>query len=97
MGRSCDSGRTPSRIDHDRREARAGDCRRQGRGGAYRWQGEISRDEEHLLLIKTTRERSAALERRVRELHSYEVPEVIVLPIESGSEPYLSWRRQQVD
>lgn len=62
----------------------------------YRWQGEVHRDEEHLLFIKTTRERCAALERRVRELHSYDVPEVIVLPIEGGSAAYLAWLREQV-
>jgi periplasmic divalent cation tolerance protein len=62
----------------------------------YRWQGEVCRDDEQLLLIKTTRDHCPALERRVRELHSYEVPEVVVLPIESGSEAYLSWLRAQV-
>jgi periplasmic divalent cation tolerance protein len=62
----------------------------------YRWQGEVCRDDEQLLLIKTTRPCCEALERRVRELHSYDVPEVIVLPIESGSSPYLAWLREQV-
>jgi periplasmic divalent cation tolerance protein len=63
----------------------------------YRWQGEVCRDDEQLLLIKTTRQRCESLERRVRELHSYDVPEVIVLPIESGSAAYLSWLREQVE
>ncbi|MGD9764933.1 MAG: divalent-cation tolerance protein CutA [Candidatus Binatia bacterium] len=57
----------------------------------YRWHGEICRDEEHLLLIKTAPARYAELEARVRALHSYDVPEVIALPIERGSEPYLQW------
>jgi periplasmic divalent cation tolerance protein len=59
----------------------------------YRWQGEICRDDEHLLLIKSTRARYAALEARVKELHSYEVPEVVALPIEMGSAAYLEWVR----
>jgi periplasmic divalent cation tolerance protein len=59
----------------------------------YRWQGEICRDDEHLLLIKTTRARYAALEARVKQLHSYDVPEVVALPIEMGSAAYLEWVR----
>jgi periplasmic divalent cation tolerance protein len=57
----------------------------------YRWQGEICRDDEHLMLIKTTRERYAALEARVKALHSYEVPEVVAVPVELGSAAYLNW------
>ena len=57
----------------------------------YRWQGEICRDDEHLLLIKTTRARYAALEARVKALHSYDLPEVVALPIEMGSAAYLDW------
>jgi periplasmic divalent cation tolerance protein len=59
----------------------------------YRWQGELCRDDEHLLLIKTTRARYAALEARVKALHSYEVPEVVAVPIELGSAGYLEWIR----
>jgi periplasmic divalent cation tolerance protein len=62
----------------------------------YRWQGEISRDDESLLLIKTTRARYAALEARVKALHSYDVPEVVALPIEMGSAAYLEWLRGNV-
>ena len=57
----------------------------------YRWQGEICRDDEQLLVIKTTRGCFAALEARVRALHSYDVPEIIALPIELGSAAYLEW------
>ena len=59
----------------------------------YRWQGEICRDDEHLLLIKTTRPRYAALEARVQALHPYEVPEIIAVPIGAGSAGYLAWIR----
>jgi len=62
----------------------------------YRWQGAVSRDDEHLLLIKTTRQRYAALEARIKALHSYDVPEVIALPIEMGSAAYLEWLKKSV-
>jgi periplasmic divalent cation tolerance protein len=62
----------------------------------YRWQGEVCRDDEHLLLIKTTDTGYAALEARVKELHTYDVPEVIALPIDRGSSAYLEWLRGNV-
>lgn len=57
----------------------------------YRWQGAICRDDEYLLLIKTTADRYAALEARVLALHGYENPEVIALPVERGAAAYLEW------
>ena len=57
----------------------------------YHWKGELCRDEEHLLIIKTTDERSDAVIRRIAEIHSYEVPEAIVLPVVAGYGPYLQW------
>ena len=62
----------------------------------YRWKGAMERAEEVLLLIKTTAERFAALRDRIQELHSYEVPEIIAVPIVSGSEKYLGWLEAQV-
>src|SRR5262245_477589 len=62
----------------------------------YRWRGEVCRDDEILLLLKTTRERYSALEARVRAIHSYETPEVIAVPIELGSAAYLDWLREMV-
>lgn len=59
----------------------------------YRWEGKIARDNEALLIIKTTDERYLELERRVKELHSYGTPEVVALRIERGSEQYLNWLR----
>ena len=61
----------------------------------YRWKGKICRDEETLLLIKTRRGRLAKLRARVVELHSYEVPEIIALPIRDGHRPYLDWLGQE--
>jgi len=57
----------------------------------YRWKGEVCDDQECLMVVKTVDERFEALERRVKELHSYDVPEIIALPILKGSEPYLNW------
>jgi periplasmic divalent cation tolerance protein len=57
----------------------------------YRWQGAVCRDDEHLLLIKTTPAGYPALEARVLELHTYENPEVIALSVEQGAAKYLEW------
>ena len=62
----------------------------------YRWQGEVERSDEELLIIKTHKELFPALEARVRELHSYSVPEIIALPVITGSSDYLGWLRGQV-
>ncbi len=59
----------------------------------YRWQGKVQQDREHLLIIKTRRAKFAALELRVRALHSYDVPEVIAVEVVDGSERYLAWIR----
>ncbi len=57
----------------------------------YWWDGAVRREPEHLLLVKTTVGRFAALEREVRALHSYETPEIVALPITAASAPYLEW------
>ena len=57
----------------------------------YRWQDKVSEDDEHLLLIKTRTNLVAKIEQRVKELHSYDLPEVIALPIADGSKAYLKW------
>jgi periplasmic divalent cation tolerance protein len=57
----------------------------------YRWKKKVEKAREYLLLIKTTANRLAGLEREVKSLHSYEIPEFIALPIAAGSREYLSW------
>jgi periplasmic divalent cation tolerance protein len=59
----------------------------------YRWEGKIESAGETLLLLKTAAERLDALRSRLLALHSYETPEFLVLPVESGSEAYLAWMR----
>jgi periplasmic divalent cation tolerance protein len=61
----------------------------------YRWEGKIEQSEEQLLIIKTQRRLFAALEKRVRELHSYSVPEIVALPIIDGSQDYFRWLGDQ--
>ncbi len=63
-------------------------------GGArsiYRWQGAIEDSPETLLLIKSDRRLFAELSRRLAVLHPYTTPEIIAVPIDTGSEPYLTW------
>ncbi len=62
----------------------------------YRWEGNVTRDREALMIIKTTAERYPELEHRVKELHGYSTPEVVAIRIEQGSEPYLNWLRDSV-
>ncbi len=62
----------------------------------YRWEGKVADDREWLLVIKTRAERFAAIEARVKALHSYQVPEVIALPIVAGAEGYLRWLQESV-
>lgn len=57
----------------------------------YRWRGRIERDAEVLIVLKTTAEAVPALLERAPALHPYEVPEVLVLPVEAGHGPYLDW------
>jgi periplasmic divalent cation tolerance protein len=61
----------------------------------YRWKGEVDREAERQFIIKTTRARVPALEARVKALHSYELPEFVVVPIEGGSGAYLDWVRRE--
>jgi len=61
----------------------------------YTWQGELHREQEWQLLIKTDLAQFETLAVKIRELHSYEVPEIIALPIVAGSQPYLQWISDQ--
>jgi periplasmic divalent cation tolerance protein len=57
----------------------------------YRWQGALEREAERQVVIKTTTERVPAVQARVAELHSYELPEFLVLDVADGSTGYLAW------
>jgi periplasmic divalent cation tolerance protein len=61
----------------------------------YRWQGQIEKGDEWLCLVKTTQPQYGDVEAAIREVHSYECPEIIATPIETGSEAYLAWLAAQ--
>jgi periplasmic divalent cation tolerance protein len=62
----------------------------------YRWKGEVEYAQEWYCNLKTTNLGLSALQKRIRELHPYEVPEVIAFPISGGDEQYLEWIREGV-
>lgn len=62
----------------------------------YRWDGEVHHDDEALAVVKTTRPAIGALRDRVHELHPYDLPEFLVLPVEAGSDAYLGWVENSV-
>jgi periplasmic divalent cation tolerance protein len=61
----------------------------------YRWNGEIHDDAEVLLIAKTRADRCEALAARVKDLHPYDLPEVLEVPAVGGSSPYLDWVRTE--
>ena len=62
----------------------------------YRWLGEVARETEVLLMAKTTSGRFAELDLAVKAIHSYEIPEIVALPVTEISEPYLKWLQAEV-
>jgi periplasmic divalent cation tolerance protein len=62
----------------------------------YWWQGKIERAEEVLIIMKTTEALTSRVAARVRELHSYEVPEVLFFPVTNGNAAYVQWVRDSV-
>jgi periplasmic divalent cation tolerance protein len=61
----------------------------------YRWEGQFCEEHESLMVIKTVSGRVDPLIARIRELHPYELPEMIVIPITGGYPPYLDWLRSE--
>ena len=61
----------------------------------YRWEGKVERDVERQVVIKTTRERVQAVQARLADLHTYELPEFVVVSISGGSDAYLDWIRNE--
>lgn len=61
----------------------------------FRWEGEIQREAEVLIVLKTVAARVPAVMERVPELHPYDVPEILVLPVEAGHGAYLEWVRRE--
>jgi periplasmic divalent cation tolerance protein len=63
----------------------------------YRWEGKVQDEKEWLLVIKTQKRRFAQLEKKVKALHSYSVPEIISFPIAEGSSAYLNWIKENTE
>lgn len=63
----------------------------------YWWEGEVQRDAEVMIVLKTVTARFEALRRRIAELHPYDVPEILAFPVPEGSDEYLAWVRQEVE
>jgi periplasmic divalent cation tolerance protein len=91
---TCGSAREARRIARavvENRLAACGNTLEAPVRSIYRWKGKVESAREYLLIIKTSRRRFAALERAVKRLHSYDVPEIVALPIVGGARDYLSW------
>jgi periplasmic divalent cation tolerance protein len=96
---TCGSAREAKRIARalvGRRRAACANILRVPIESVYRWKGKIESAREFLLVVKTSRKRFPALQREVQRLHSYEVPEIIALPIASGERRYLAWISESV-
>lgn len=63
----------------------------------YQWKGKLELSDESLLLIKSTRQNYTALEAALRELHPYELPEILAVPVEQGLQGYLDWVERCTD
>jgi periplasmic divalent cation tolerance protein len=94
VGAAEEAGRIARALVEDRLAA----CVNQlpGVRSTYRWQGEVEQSNEELLIIKTRRDLLTSVHRRVRELHSYDLPELIALPVVDGSGEYLQWLDDQL-
>ena len=94
---TCPDADSAAGIARDLVEERLAACvtRVAGTRSCYRWQGRVEEATEELLMIKTTPDRLEALQRRVQELHPYEVPELLTVPA-GGSAAYLDWIHAQV-
>ncbi len=62
----------------------------------YRWHGKIERTKEVMLVVKTSAKELDRLIRRIKELHSYEIPEILVLRVEGGLPKYLKWLEESL-
>lgn len=90
---TCGSSEEAQRIAHELVDRRLAACVNivPQIASVYRWQGKVESADEWLLLIKSTAAAFELLREAIQELHSYETPECIAIPIEAGSSAYLDW------
>jgi periplasmic divalent cation tolerance protein len=96
---TCATADEAERLARELVEARLAACVNvvPGLRSFYRWQGKLEDAAEHLLLIKSSRERFGELRAAIERLHSYDVPEVVALPIVDGAPNYLDWLRKNLE
>ena len=63
----------------------------------YRWEGKLCRDSELILVIKSVTEKFEAVRERIRRMHTYQIPEIIAVPIVAGDADYLVWLRESLN
>jgi len=61
----------------------------------YRWKGKVVKAKEALLILKSTKSRYRALEKAIKTMHTYEIPEIIALPVKDGHDRYIGWVRSE--
>ena len=90
---TCPDSETAERIAADLVAAKLAACVQvlPGLRSYFHWDGKVDCSDEYLLLIKTAAASYPALERRIREIHPYELPEIIGVPVSMGLPDYLSW------
>ncbi len=96
---TCGSAREAKRIARalvGRRLAACANILQAPIESVYRWKGKIESAREFLLVVKTLRKRFPAVQKEVRRLHGYDVPEIVALPIASGERRYLAWISESV-
>jgi len=95
---TCPDEATAQQIAESLVNERLATCvnRLPGVQSTYVWNGQLQNDSEILLVIKSTAARIPELEARLKALHPYELPELVVLPVTGGNEAYLEWVRQGV-
>lgn len=92
---TCSSAEEARRIAHALVELRLAACAQilPAMLSVYRWKGNVESATEHLLLVKTSRDKFDAIQAKIVEMHSYEVPEIVAVPIEAASDLYLEWMK----
>jgi len=95
---TADSSELAARIATELVEAREAACVNivPGVRSIYRWEGKVCDEQELLLVIKSTRDRFEAVRARIRQVHTYQVPEIVAVEVEAGDPDYLAWLRGQL-
>ncbi|MBM3738750.1 MAG: divalent-cation tolerance protein CutA [Acidobacteria bacterium] len=96
---SCSSQEEADRVARHLVEQRLAACVTTvpGASSTYWWQGQVEQSAEIVLIIKSSRPRFPKLQEELRRIHSYQVPEVIALPIADGAQDYLDWLGRELE